>query len=181
MDIRQVLNDVAIRLLMDAWRRAKSNLIRTIPEQLHERLRDRTEHAFRETPFDQKALQNVVAQEGKISGNNLRRATRDQTNNEIGQLTRARHELIAIESYVWRTSGDERMCPHPGGEQRPDVRPDQRALRYRPLWPGHLVPVHRAAGHPRSQGRMAIERFPVRDRHEAAVLAVPPGASRSGH
>lgn len=61
--------------------------------------------------------------------------TRDQINIAIGQLTRARHELNGIESYVWRTTGDERLCPYPRGEQRPDVRLGQPALRYRPLWP----------------------------------------------
>lgn len=65
MDIPRVLSDDAIWLLMDAWRRVNIDLIRTIPEQLHEGPRDRTEQAFRNTPFDQQALQNVVAQGGQ--------------------------------------------------------------------------------------------------------------------
>ena len=111
VDIRPVLNDDDFRPLMDAWRRENIDLIRTIPERLHEGLRQRIEAAFRVAPFDQQALQHVVAKEGRVAGWNLRRITRDQTSKAISNLTQARHQQIGIEAYVWRTSGDERVRP----------------------------------------------------------------------
>ena len=109
VDIRPVLDDEAIRPLMDAWRRENVDLIRTVPERLMDDLRTGIDQAFRDKPFHQQALRAVVREKGESAGWNLRRITRDQTNKAIGQLTRARHQQLGIEEYVWRTAQDERV------------------------------------------------------------------------
>ena len=111
IDIRSVLNDAAIRPLMDAWRRENVSLIRTIPQRLHEGLYQRMSATFAERPFDRQALSRVLSTEFQSAGYNLRRLTRDQTGKAIGQLTQARHRQIGIEEYTWHTSQDERVRP----------------------------------------------------------------------
>ena len=109
VDIRPVLNDDAIRPLMDAWRRENVSLIRTIPTRLHDGLYQRMSETFAQRPFDQQALRNMLNREFNIAGSNLRRITRDQTSKAIGQLTQARHRQIGITEYIWRTAQDERV------------------------------------------------------------------------
>lgn len=109
VDIRPVLDDEAIRPLMDAWRRENVSLIRTVPERLHDDLRDGIAKEFRDKPFDQRALAQVVKEKGDVAKWNLRRITRDQSSKAIGQLTRARHQQLGIEEYTWRTAEDERV------------------------------------------------------------------------
>ena len=109
VDIRPLLNDDAIRPLMDAWRRQNVSLIRTIPQRLHEGLYRRVSETFAQRPFDQQALSRVMRTEFGSIGYNARRIARDQTSKAIGQLTRARHQQIGIEEYTWRTAQDERV------------------------------------------------------------------------
>ena len=109
VDIRPVLREEPIRLLMNGWRRENIDLIQTIPERLKAGLRTKMTRAFREAPFDQARLQRIVAQQGKVGGYDLRRITRDQTSKAIGQLTRARHQQIGITEYTWQTSRDGRV------------------------------------------------------------------------
>ena len=128
VDVRPVLSEPAIRSLMDAWRRENVSLIRTIPQRMQDGLFKRMTRTFARQPFDQQALARIVAEEGKVSGYNLRRITRDQTSKAIGQLTQARHRQIGISEYIWRTSQDERVRPNhaqlDGTRQRWDVPPD---------------------------------------------------------
>jgi len=112
VDIRPVvLNDDAIRPLMEAWRRENVNLIHTVPRRLMDDLRVEIDVAFSTEPFNQEDLQRVVREKGKSAGYNLRRITRDQTNKAIGNLTQARHQQLGIEGYTWRTAQDERVRP----------------------------------------------------------------------
>lgn len=111
VDISPVLEDADIRPLMDRWRRQNVSLIRTIPQRLHDGLTQRISTTFVDKPFDQQALRQVIAEEGKSSGWNLRRIARDQTNKAVGQLTRARHQQIGVTQYIWRAVQDERVRP----------------------------------------------------------------------
>ena len=63
------------------------NLIKTIPERMHESLADRLRTEFRDAPFDQQKLSKILADEYGSSGYNLRRIARDQTTKTIGNLT----------------------------------------------------------------------------------------------
>ena len=123
VDIRPMLNEAAIEPLMSAWRRQNISLIRTIPQRMHDGLYRRMTRTFMDRPFDQQALSKVLNEEFRVSGSNLRRITRDQTSKAIGQLTRARHQQIGIDEYIWRTAQDERVRPT-------HVALDGKKLRY---------------------------------------------------
>ena len=109
IDIRPRLLDSAIEPLMSAWRRENISLIRTVPERFHGALYQRVSETFAQQPFDQQALSKVLNREFKVSGNNLRRLTRDQTSKAVGQFTHARHRQLGIQEYTWRTAQDERV------------------------------------------------------------------------
>ena len=109
VDIGPVLNDAQIKPLMDAWRQENIDLIRTVPERLRDDLRGGINQAFADKPFDQQELRRVVAEKGESANYNLRRITRDQTNKAVSNLTKARHQQLGIEEYVWQTSEDERV------------------------------------------------------------------------
>ncbi|MYD94566.1 MAG: hypothetical protein F4Y02_12935 [Chloroflexi bacterium] len=120
VDIGPVLKDTEIAPLMDRWRRENVSLLQTVPSRLHASLTQKIATAFAERPFDQQVLSQVVAQEGKVAGYNLRRIVRDQTNKMNGQLTRARHRQLGISQYVWRTVQDDRVRPtHAANANKP--------------------------------------------------------------
>ena len=79
VDIRPVLADGEIDAMMGVWREENVRLVRTIPPRLHDKLLQRVSATFADAPFDQQALSRVLAQEFQVSGYNLRRMTRDQT------------------------------------------------------------------------------------------------------
>ena len=111
VDIRPLLAERDIALAMDIWRQENINLIRTIPPRFHEGLYQRVSQTFAQQPFDRQALAQMLSREYQSSGWNLRRLTRDQTNKAVGQLTKARHMQIGVESFRWSTSMDERVRP----------------------------------------------------------------------
>ena len=109
VDIRPVLQEPEIRTLMNAWRRENISLIRTIPQRLHDGLYKAITREFAAKPFDQQALAKVINQQSGSTGYNLRRIARDQTNKAVAQLTRARHQQLGIEEFIWRTARDGRV------------------------------------------------------------------------
>ena len=111
VNIADVLTDDAIAPLMADWRRENIGLIKTIPTRLHAGLEQRMSEAFAEQPFNRKTLQAVIREEGEVSGWNLQRLTRDQSNKASGQLTRARHQQLGITEYIWRAISDQRVRP----------------------------------------------------------------------
>ena len=109
VDIGSVLVDKEIAPLMTDWRRQNVALIKTIPGRMHEGLTKRISDTFAEEPFNRKALQAVIREEGESAGYNLQRITRDQSNKASGQLTRARHKQLGITEYIWRAISDDRV------------------------------------------------------------------------
>ena len=51
----------------------------------------------------------MLRDEYQSSGYNLRRLTRDQTNKQIGGLSKLRHGQLGITKFIWRTVADERV------------------------------------------------------------------------
>ena len=86
-------------------------LIRTIPERTRDGLADRLRGELRTAPFDQERLTNLLREEYRSEGYNLRRITRDQTNKTVGQLSEIRQRQLGISRYTWRTAQDERVRP----------------------------------------------------------------------
>ena len=111
VDVRPYLGQQRVTTYLLQWREANVALIKTIPPRYHRQLiLDMTAH-FAERPFDRGGLQQMLVQSGRSAGYNARRIARDQTNKAVGNLNQIRQMDIGIESYVWRTSMDERVRP----------------------------------------------------------------------
>lgn len=103
------------------------SLIKTIPQQLHEKLRYRMVEALRKG----ESYKSLAADLEKLLDIPKRRATliaRDQIGKLNGRLTQLRQENIGVKSYIWRGSLDERErlshVEREGKEFRWDNPPD---------------------------------------------------------
>ena len=111
VDIRLFLTDATVQAHMTQALATNVELIKTIPPRLHESLRKRIAEAFLDEPFNQQRLSQLLAQEYKSSGYNLRRLTRDQTQKLNADLNQLRQQQVGVTHYIWRTSEDERVRP----------------------------------------------------------------------
>ena len=111
VDVRPFLQEGPIGSFMEQRVADNVGLVKTIPRRFHDKLRTRVGETFAASPFDQQALSQVLRQEFKSSGYNLRRLTRDQSQKLNSQLTEVRHKQLGVEEYVWRTSEDEVVRP----------------------------------------------------------------------
>ncbi|MGR6646678.1 phage head morphogenesis protein [Avibacterium paragallinarum] len=103
------------------------SLIKTVPQQLHEKLRYRMVEALRKG----ESYKSLAADLEKLLDIPKRRATliaRDQIGKLNGRLTQLRQENIGVKSYIWRGSLDERErlshVEREGKEFRWDNPPD---------------------------------------------------------
>ena len=83
--------------------------MKTIPPRFHDGLKRRVGDEFSKAPFDQQRLRAMLRDEYKSSGYNLRRLTRDQTNKQVGGLSRLRHGQLGITRFIWRSVQDQRV------------------------------------------------------------------------
>lgn len=84
------------------------NLIKSIPAQLHEKLR----YKFVDAVQKGKRWEEVAKEIEELTGATRKRArliARDQIGKLNGQLTQLRQKQTGIKSYIWRTSLDERV------------------------------------------------------------------------
>ena len=91
--------------------RANVDLVKTIPPRMHERLRKAIAETFADQPFDQAALRELLRDQFRSTGYDLRRLTRDQNSKLVGALTEFRQTELGIVEYRWLTSQDERVRP----------------------------------------------------------------------
>ena len=111
VDIRPVLLETPVDLFMVRALDEQTDLIKTIPTRMHDGLRRRLKDALDEAPFDQQLLTKVVREEYDVSGYNLRRIVRDNSNKTIGRLTQIRQTQLGVAQYQWLTSQDEAVRP----------------------------------------------------------------------
>ena len=109
VDVRMFLTRPAVAAFMAERIGENVDLVKTIPPRFHEGLKQRVGEGFREAPFDQQRLRTMLRDEYQSSGYNLRRLTRDQTNKQVGGLSRLRHGQLGITRFTWRSSQDERV------------------------------------------------------------------------
>lgn len=84
------------------------NLIKSIPTQLHEKLR----YKFVDAVQKGRRWEEVAKEIEELTGATRKRArliARDQIGKLNGQLTQLRQKQIGVKSYIWRTSLDERV------------------------------------------------------------------------
>lgn len=109
VNIRPYLTQSLIESYMAVRVEANVALVKTIPPRAHEGLKRRLTKALQDKPFDRQHVTNMLQEEYRVSGYNVRRLARDQTTKTIGGLTELRHQQIGIERYQWSTSLDERV------------------------------------------------------------------------
>ena len=109
LDISPVLSEPEIASFLNQQVIDNVNLIKTLPSRMHANLKKRFHQLLRDSPFDQKRVQEMVGKEFGSTGYNLRRIVRDQTNKTIGGLTEIRHRQLGVDEYQWLTAQDERV------------------------------------------------------------------------
>lgn len=94
--------------LLAAWEAENIKLIKSIPSQYLDQLHGKIVAAVR-AGRPSKAIAEVVRETFDLPRNRAKLIARDQIGKLNGQLTMARQRNIGVESYVWRTSLDERV------------------------------------------------------------------------
>lgn len=94
--------------LLAAWEAENIKLIKSIPSQYLDQLHGKIVAAVR-AGKPSKVIAEVVRETFDLLRNRAKLIARDQIGKLNGQLTMARQKNIGVESYVWRTSLDERV------------------------------------------------------------------------
>ena len=110
VDVR-LFSELGVGQMMEQRIAENARLIKTIPARFHDDLILDIRRIQQATPFDQQALRQLLENNYKSSGWNVRRITRDQTSKTISDLNQIRQTNVGIESYQWFTSQDERVRP----------------------------------------------------------------------
>ena len=104
-----LFSDPGIGPIMDQAVRDFVDLIVTIPARHHAVLKRDILKVQTAAPFDQNQLRDILANAHRVSGYNLRRLVRDQTNKTIGKFSETRQVALGIRQYLWSTASDERV------------------------------------------------------------------------
>lgn len=96
--------------VIDAFIRENVNLIKSVQSNL---LKDVESTVARSVSAGvrNEDLSNELRERFGVSKSRARLIARDQVNKLNGQLTRARHEALGVEEYIWHNVGDERVRP----------------------------------------------------------------------
>lgn len=94
--------------LLAAWEAENIKLIKSIPSQYLDQLHGKIVAAVR-AGVPSKDIAGIVRETFDIPRNRAKLIARDQIGKLNGQLTMERQKSIGVESYVWRTSLDERV------------------------------------------------------------------------
>jgi SPP1 gp7 family putative phage head morphogenesis protein len=98
--------------LLANWSRNNSLLIKDIPSKTSSQIAEQTRTALIEgTNLKDltKEIFDIMSERTDVSDSRAKLIARDQTAKLNGQLTQERQQDIGVESYVWRTMGDERV------------------------------------------------------------------------
>ena len=109
VDVRMFLTRPAVAAFMAERISENVDLVKTIPPRFHAGLKQRVGEEFAQAPFDQQRLRAMLRDEYQSSGYNLRRLTRDQTNKQVGGLSKLRHNQLGITRFIWRSVQDQRV------------------------------------------------------------------------
>lgn len=95
---------------IEAFASANAQLIKSIPSQFFDQISARTVQALR-TGERAEDIEGEIRDRYGVSQGRARLIARDQVGKLYGEVNRARQENLGIESFVWRTSEDERVRP----------------------------------------------------------------------
>jgi SPP1 gp7 family putative phage head morphogenesis protein len=93
---------------VDDWISENTALIESIPADLHQRVARITRDEFRQGQRAE-VVEEKIRAVFPVTRNRAILIARDQSNKLNGQLTRKRQTGLGIESYIWRTSNDDRV------------------------------------------------------------------------
>lgn len=96
------------RDLIPMFAAANVELIKTIPDRYHDRIKRDVMEAF-ETGTHPETLAERFVELEDISENDARRIARDQIGKLNGQFNEQRQTAIGVTSYIWRTAHDRRV------------------------------------------------------------------------
>lgn len=99
--------DADLEALLRLKREANVALIKTIPQELHDKLKIKLKD-FLENP-NGKSLIKIIEKEFNVSRSKAKRIARDQTAKINHDLSAARSIANGSTHYIWRTSEDERV------------------------------------------------------------------------
>ena len=109
VDVGPLLNDIALRPMMNQALMNNVSLIKSISKELNNQVVSVIEDIFNTKGFDQEALIKGIQGRFKVANSRAKLIARDQTNKIIGDLNKARQGEIGITKYRWQTMEDERV------------------------------------------------------------------------
>lgn len=116
IDTAVILDNPAVRDAMSIGGMEAANLIKTVPREYLGHVARAVADNFAGKPLPEG--RSLMAQIQHIGGVSERRAkiiARDQTSKLTGLLTKTRQTSIGVETYVWRSSKDQRVVGDPSG------------------------------------------------------------------
>lgn len=102
--------DASVAGSMNRWVRRNVGLIKTVPAQQFRQVESVVRQAFREGVRHEVLAQRLV-ERARVAQSRAKLIARDQVEKLNGQLTEERQTSLGIESYTWRTVGDDRVRP----------------------------------------------------------------------
>lgn len=97
-----------LEMMLETWREEGQRLITKMTREQIDDTMNIARRGIRAGDRPSLIAERVIKKTG-ITENKARLIARDQTNKLHGQLTKMRQENLGIESYIWRTSLDERV------------------------------------------------------------------------
>jgi SPP1 gp7 family putative phage head morphogenesis protein len=97
---------------LSQWAEENARLIKNIPEKTIMQIRDQTIEALTKgTNVEDTvaAMQDILDERLDVSDSRAELIARDQVSKLNGDLTKSRQEDAGVNSYIWRTVGDERV------------------------------------------------------------------------
>ena len=114
-----IIDTTVVGEIIETAIRDNTALIRTIPKEHFGKIEKAVLQNYRGEPFEEGSLAGRIRKIHSVTDNRARIIARDQTTKLWGNVNQARQEDIGVDSYIWRTSGDERVTGYPGGVNRP--------------------------------------------------------------
>ena len=105
-------NPEKFNALLANWARNNSLLIKDIPDKTSRQIAEQTTQALitgTNLADTQKAIFNIMSERTDVSDSRAKLIARDQVAKLNGQLTMERQIDMGVDSYIWRTVGDERV------------------------------------------------------------------------
>jgi SPP1 gp7 family putative phage head morphogenesis protein len=105
-------NPEKFNALLVNWARNNSLLIKDIPDKTSRQIAEQTTQALitgTNLADTQKAIFNIMSERTDVSDSRAKLIARDQVAKLNGQLTMERQIDMGVDSYIWRTVGDERV------------------------------------------------------------------------